>query len=69
MILRQTAGLGPSTFTYDNLGRLTTSTFGDSPGARTQSVAYNSQGYLQTVTDTLVPLSATTTTPSGECST
>lgn len=52
-VFQQTLGLGPATFSYDGRGRPIVSTFGNSPGLRTKSLAYDSQGFVGTVTDTL----------------
>jgi len=49
----QVAGLLAMNYGYDNRGRLTTATTGAEPDTRTFSLTYNSDGYLETVTDPL----------------
>ena len=49
----QVAGLNPSVLTYDARGRLVTLTAGSGIDARTLTFSYNSDGYVQTITDPL----------------
>ena len=52
-VTAQVAGLNPASFTYDSRGRLNTSTSGTGAEARTLSLAYNANGFLQSITDPL----------------
>ncbi len=47
----QFGGLAPSAMTYDTRGRLATVTVGNGAEARTWTLTYNTQGYLETATD------------------
>jgi RHS repeat-associated protein len=51
--LRQTLGLGPSTYSYDSQGRMTGGIYGSGTGTRNAALSYNPQGYVAIVTDTL----------------
>ncbi len=52
-VIAQTAGLVPLTYTYDDRGRIATATQGSGDDARIATFAYNSDGYLASVTDPL----------------
>jgi RHS repeat-associated protein len=52
-VTSQVSGLAPASFTYDNRGRVTTVTHGNGIGARTISFSYNTNGFLQSITDPL----------------
>jgi RHS repeat-associated protein len=53
VVSKQIAGLAPSGFTYDTNGRLSTVTAGTGTTARTASLAYDSSGYLASITNPL----------------
>ncbi len=53
VLQEQAAGLAPANYEYDNRGRLAAAALGAGPGARTTTFNYNSQGYLDTITDPL----------------
>lgn len=57
VVREQVAGLLPVSYAYDTNGRLIAATLGTGQNARTIKFAYNSQGYLEHVTD---PLNRTT---------
>ena len=54
----QTGGLLPVNATYDNRGRLASLTQGTGPDTRTTTLSYNTDGYLNAITD---PLGRSTT--------
>ena len=58
VVFEQITGLEPTIYAYDARGRLITATLGSGAAARTATFAYNSQGYLASVTD---PLARTVT--------
>jgi RHS repeat-associated protein len=53
VVYEQVAGLAPAAYSYDSRGRLITATLGSGAEARTVTFAYDSAGYLASVTDPL----------------
>lgn len=53
VIQEQVTGLLAANYSYDSVGRLSTATVGTGAEARTLTYAYNSQGYVQSITDPL----------------
>jgi RHS repeat-associated protein len=49
----QVTGLDPLAYSYDAQGRLTTISQGTGPSTRTTTLAYNAEGYLDSITDPL----------------
>ena len=53
IVQEQTAGLAPTGYGYDSRGRLVSMTQGEGAEERSMSLGYSSQGYVETLTDTL----------------
>jgi RHS repeat-associated protein len=53
VVFEQVASLSPASYNYDGHGRLITATLGAGTQARVASFSYNSDGYLDSVTDPL----------------